>query len=49
MKKRSYLDELVVFYPGDVRFGVSQGNAGQHGFGFNQEGDVGGMAFDLRL
>ena len=45
----SYLDQLVIFQPGDVRFGVSQGDAGQHGFGFQQQGDVGRMSFDLRF
>lgn len=47
--KGAYLDQLVIFEPGNVRFGVAEGNTGQHCFGLYQKGHVGGMALDLRL
>lgn len=47
--KQTHLDELIVLQPGDVRFGVAEGNAGQHSFGLHQQGQVGGVALDLRL
>ena len=45
---QQYLDELIVFEPGDVRLWVAQGDAGQHGLGLQQESEVGGRTFDLR-
>jgi len=45
----AHLDELVIFEPGDIWFGVAEGNAGQHRFGFYQKGQVGRVAFDLWL
>lgn len=50
LKSRSAnLDKLIIFQPGNVRFGVAEGNAGQHRFGFYQKGYIGRMALDLWL